>query len=77
MPRSVARMKTLLKLAALGGLVAVAANIYRRQQDWDRELPGDRSQRRGLHQVADTNSVATGDPLQEQSAPQPQDWRGA
>jgi hypothetical protein len=80
-------MKTLLKLAALGGLAAVAVNIYRRQQQrYDRELPGSRSQRRDLDaesgnrpidQVADTNSVVTGDPAAEQRAPQPQDWRGA
>jgi hypothetical protein len=67
-------MNTLLRLAALGALTAIAVNVYRRQQRTDRELPGNRAQRRDL--VADTNSVASGDPLEEQLQPQPQDWRG-
>lgn len=72
-------MTTLLKLAGIGALAAIAINIYRRQQTWDRELPGDRAQRRGLsaRQVADTNMVSSGDPSRDQSGPQPQDWRGA
>lgn len=79
-------MKTLLKLAALGGLAAFAVNVYRRQRRYDRELPGSRPERRDfdsesdnrpIDQVADTNSVVTGDPAAEQRAPQPQDWRGA
>ena len=72
-------MKTLLKLAGIGALAAIAINIYRRQQYWDRELPGDRAHRRGLStdQVADTNTVSSGDSVRDQRGPQPQDWRGA
>jgi hypothetical protein len=67
-------MKTLLKLAALGGLAAIAVNLYRRQQRRD---VGAESDNRPIDQVADTNSVVTGDPAARQRAPQPQDWRGA
>jgi hypothetical protein len=84
-------MKTILRLAALGGLAAFAVNLYRRNQRWDRELPGGRGQRRdmdphlgidadtGMHsdQIADTNTISSGDAQRDQRAPQPQDWRGA
>lgn len=76
-------MKTLIKLAGLGALAAFAINLYRRQQRVDRELPGDRSQRREMNtdanadMVADTNMVSGGDYEREQRGPQPQDWRGA
>ncbi|HUQ10685.1 MAG TPA: hypothetical protein VM146_10260 [Steroidobacteraceae bacterium] len=78
-------MKTLLKLAALGGLTAIAINLYRRKQSRDGDLPDeqsdlggmDQNMDQGLDQVADTNSVATGDAAAEQSGAQPQDWRGA
>ena len=74
-------MKTLIKLAGLGALVAVAVNIYRRQQRFDRELPGNRRQRRSrdagnADMVADTNMISGGDYEREQRDPQPQDWRG-
>jgi hypothetical protein len=85
-------MKTLLRLAALGGLAAFAVQLYRRNQRWDRELPGDRAARRGMgsddigaassrgidsDQIADTNTISSGNAEQEQRGPQPQDWRGA
>ena len=75
-------MKTLLKLAGLGALVAVAVGIYRRQQRFDRELPGNRFQLRSgstdanAGMVADTNMISGGDYEREQRDPQPQDWRG-
>jgi hypothetical protein len=74
-------MKTLIKLAGLGALVAVAVNIYRRQQRFDRELPGNHRQRRSrdagnADMVADTNMISGGDYEREQRDPQPQDWRG-
>ncbi len=80
-------MKTLMKFAVLGGIAAIAMEIYRRQQArYGRELPGSGSQRRDMdwdtdnhpmEQVADTNSVVSGDAEAAQRAPQPQDWRGA
>lgn len=82
-------MKTLTKFAVLCGIAALAMEIYRRQaQRYDRRLAGSGAQRGDLdtdwdpdnhpsEQVADTNSVVTGDPEAEQRAPQPQDWRGA
>lgn len=79
-------MKTLMKIAVLGGLAALAMEIYQRQRRYDRELRDSRSERRDpdwdtdnhpLEQVADTNSVVAGDAAAAQRAPQPQDWRGA
>ena len=85
-------MTTLRKLATLGGLAAFAVNMYRRNQRWDRELPGDRGERRGMgsddigaasgrgmdsDQIADTNTVSSGDAERDRLQPQPQDWRGA
>jgi hypothetical protein len=76
-------MKTLIKLAGLAALAAVAVNLYRRQQRFDRELPGNRPQRHSAgagasaDMVADTNTVSGGDYESEQRGPQPQDWRGA
>ena len=85
-------MKTLMKLALWGGLAAMAVEIYRRQQR-DREYSGASpnaspdidagidspvgTDNDPVEQVADTNSVVTGDPQQKQRGPQPQDWRGA
>jgi hypothetical protein len=65
-------MKTLIKLASLGALVAVAVEFYRRRQPYESRGLGASND-----MVADTNSVVTGDAGQAQSDPQPQDWRGA
>lgn len=70
-------MKALFKLLLFGAIAAIAFEIHRRRQRWDRELRGSRSGRRDLGPVADTNTVVSGDPAQEQRGPQPQDWRGA
>ena len=67
-------MKTLIKLASLGALVAVAVEFYRRWQPDDRRGLGASNDN---DMVADTNSVVTGDAGRAQSEPQPQDWRGA
>lgn len=70
-------MKSILKLLFLGAIANMAFKVYRRQQRWDRGLPGKRRQPRVIDQVADTNSVVSGDAERKQREPQPQDWRGA
>jgi hypothetical protein len=61
-----ARMRTLIGIA-IGAAVAGALG-YLALKRRDEHEP---------EQVADTNLVHSGDPQEEQLAPQPQDWRGA
>jgi hypothetical protein len=65
-------MKAVFKLLLFGAIAAIAFEIHRRRQRWDRELRGGRSERRNLDPAAGTHAVVGGDPTREHRGPRPQ-----